>query len=114
MNEKGDKPILIVIRGELTNPPSEPLVFRDLTLYQAVYFKDDIVIETNEPDVYARWLRGYGCLDFIKDFVPIEREKRGLKIDFKYRGGVTVVADRIVAVNLWSILEAIAYKRQYV
>lgn len=59
----------LIIRDALVNPPTWFASFRDLTLYCAVMLKLDIVIESEEVDIYHRWLRRRGGMDFVRDFV---------------------------------------------
>jgi hypothetical protein len=59
----------LIIRDLLVNPPTWFLSFRDLTLYCHVFLKSDIVIESDEPDIYYRWIKPRGGMDFVEDFV---------------------------------------------
>ena len=40
----------LIIRDQLVNPPTWFASFRDLTLYCNVFMKDDVVIESEDPD----------------------------------------------------------------
>lgn len=59
----------LVIRDQLVCPPTWFASFRDLTLYCHILLKLDIVIESDDPDIYYRWIKPKGGMDFIADFV---------------------------------------------
>jgi len=40
----------LLIRDQLVNPPTWFSSFRDLTLYCHIFLKDDILIESEDPD----------------------------------------------------------------
>lgn len=60
----------LIISSDLTEPPSEVICFRDITLAASDYF-DDILVECNgiEKDFVWNWLKKYGAMDFVSDFV---------------------------------------------
>ncbi len=100
----------IIIRDELSAPPSWFPSFRDLTLYVAVFVKTDIVVESDNIDVYYRWLKPRGGMDFVSDFVPTGRE-RGLRIDTVARLGVPegrrIIVPRILPENMHHLICAV-------
>lgn len=93
----------LIIRDELSAPPSWFASFRDLTLYCSVFLHVDIVIESDDVDLYYRWLKPKGGMDFVADFVRTGSE-RGLRIDTRSRlpqfALATVVIPRIVPENV--------------
>jgi hypothetical protein len=50
----------LIIRDRLVNPPTWFSSFRDLTLYCHIFLKDDVLIESDDPDPYYRWMRSPG------------------------------------------------------
>lgn len=96
----------LIIRDQLTCPPTWFLSFRDLTLYCTVFFHHDIVIESEEPDPYVRWLRPRGGMDFIKDFVNPGSET-GLRLDIRQTYPRSIITDRIVPENTHMLIRKI-------
>lgn len=94
---------LIIIKDELVNPPSWSASFRDLTLYCVVFYQAEVILETPNPDLYWRWLRRFGGMDFISDLVPYGREN-GVRLDIAQLYPRTVVTDRIAPENCHYLL----------
>ena len=59
----------LLIRDQLTCPPTWFASYRDLTLYCAIFLHLDIVIESEDPDTYYRWIKPRGGMDFIEDII---------------------------------------------
>lgn len=66
----------LIIDADLTNPPSEISVFRDITLYSKVFLELDILLEceSDHKDIYYYWLKNRGAFDYIDDFVNSDQE----------------------------------------
>lgn len=90
--------MVILIKDELVNPPSWFSSFRDLTLICSMRLHADIVIETQETDLYYKWLKPRGGMDFIADFVLPGLEE-GIRIDTEPNFDPSIVVDRIVPEN---------------
>ena len=90
--------MILIIRDELVNPPTWFASFRDLTLICSLRRETDIVIETEETDLYYQWLKQRGGMDFIDDFVPPGIEN-GLRIDTELNFDPSIVIDRITPEN---------------
>lgn len=74
----------LLIRCELTAPPSEVGAFRSMTLYATIFRSYDclIVADRNEIDFYYKWLKNRGAYDFVKQFVlPNSETGKVLNID---------------------------------
>lgn len=97
LKNKGVK-LNLIIRDELVCPPTWFASYRDLTLYCNIFLKIDIVIESEDVDLYYRWLKPRGGMDFIKDFVRPGRE-HGLHLDLHPRHPLTISVDRIIPEN---------------
>ncbi len=96
----------LVIRDQLVCPPTWFLSFRDLTLYCHVFMGTDDVIESEDPDLYVRWMRPRGGMDFIEDFVRPGTED-GARLDLANTRPRTVVTDRIAPENVHRLIGAI-------
>ena len=90
--------MVILIKDELVNPPTWFSSFRDLTLICSMRLHADIVIETQETDLYCKWLKPRGGMDFIADFVLPGLEE-GIRIDTEPNFDPSIGVDRIVPEN---------------
>lgn len=96
----------LIIRDQLVTPPTWFLSFRDLTLYCHVFLKTEVVIESEDPDPYWRWMRARGGMDFVEDFVRPGSE-RGLRLDFEPTYPPCIVTDRIAPENVHRLIARI-------
>lgn len=96
----------LVIRDQLVCPPTWFASFRDLTLYCHVFLKLEIVIESDEADLYYRWIKPRGGMDFIEDFVRPGSEE-GARLDLARTLPRTIVTDRITPENTHRLIAAI-------
>ena len=101
----------VLIRAELVNPPSTFGAFRDITMYVAIFTIHSVILEVpkENQDMYYKWLKDRGGMDFIEDFVEPGVET-GYRIDTKNRLPCTiVVTDRIIPENIHAILSRINF-----
>lgn len=98
---------MLVINAELTAPPSEVTLFRDITLHANTFLKQEIVIECSreERDFYYKWLKGKCALDFVEDFVKTYTVE-GISLR-KERGNINV--NRINYSNYQKIISQLNY-----
>ena len=96
----------LIIRDLLVNPPTWFLSFRDLTLNCHIFLKSDIVIESDEPDIYYRWIKPRGGMDFVEDFVRPGSED-GLRLDVEHNYPRSLVTDRIAPENVHRLIAMI-------
>ncbi|HWA10317.1 MAG TPA: hypothetical protein VG838_12765 [Opitutaceae bacterium] len=89
----------VIIRDQLVNPPTWFASFRDLTLYCHIFLRDDVVIESADPDPYFRWMRPRGGMDFVEDFVRPGSED-GIHLDLEHNYPRSIVTDRIAPENV--------------
>lgn len=98
----------LIIRDSLVNPPTWFASFRDLTLFCHVMLRLDTVIESEQFDIYYRWLKRRGGMDFVDDFVRPGAED-GLRLDTEHQYPRTIVTDRIVPENTDNLLRQIRF-----
>lgn len=96
----------LVIRDQLVCPPTWFASYRDLTLYCHVLLRLDIVLESADADIYYRWIKPRGGMDFIADIVRPGSES-GLRLDLVSTAPRTIVTDRIVPENTHRLIAAI-------
>ncbi len=66
----------------------------------------DILIESENVDLYYKWLRPRGGMDFVEDFVSPGAED-GLHLDIGYNYSPSIVVDRIVPENTHQLFQSI-------
>jgi len=96
----------LIIRDQLTCPPTWFLSFRDLTLYCHVFLGLDVVLESAEVDRYYEWIKPRGGMDFLEDIVRPGSEA-GLHLDIERQYPETVVTDRIAPENVHRLVGTI-------
>ncbi len=101
----------LIIRDVLVNPPTWFASFRDLTLYCNVFFHDDVVIESEEADIYYRWIKPRGGMDFVQDFVRPGSED-GIRLDVELQYPRTVITHRIAPENVHQLIAQIRSLRR--
>lgn len=102
------KVMVIIIKDELVNPPTWFSSFRDLTLICSMRLHADIVIETQETDLYYKWLKPRGGMDFIDDFV-LPGIEEGIRLDTELNFDPSIVVDRIVPENTHNLYSRIQF-----
>jgi hypothetical protein len=100
----------LIIRDQLVTPPTWFASFRDLTLYCKILLKVDCVIESAEPDMYWRWIRARGGMDFVEDFVRPGSED-GVHLDVECNYPRSVITDRIAPENVHRLIAQIQFCR---
>ncbi len=96
----------LIIRDQLTCPPTWFASYRDLTLYCAVILKMDIVLESEDADAYYRWIKPRGGMDFVEDIVRPGSEP-GVHLDITRQFPATIITDRIAPENVHRLIAAI-------
>lgn len=96
----------LLIRDQLTCPPTWFASYRDLTLYCAIFLHLDIVIESEDPDTYYRWIKPRGGMDFIEDIIRPGSEA-GLHLDLRREFPRTIITDRIAPENVHRLIASI-------
>ena len=74
---------ILTISDALIEPPSEPMVFRTVTLICHYDFQMDILLHTTQEmkDLYYHWMKPRGLMDYIA-YILNEREwEEGIRID---------------------------------
>jgi hypothetical protein len=98
----------LIIRDSLVGPPTWFSSFRDLTLFCHVFLHFDTVIESEHADLYYRWLKTRGGMDFVEDFVRPGIED-GVRLDVEPNFPRTIITDRIVPENTQALIHRIRF-----
>ena len=103
---KTESALTLIIRDQLVCPPTWFASYRDLTLYCHILLRMDIVIESEAADLYYRWIKPKGGMDFIEDFVRPGSEE-GTRLDVARAMPRTIVTDRIAPENVHRLIAGI-------
>ena len=98
----------LIIRDQLVTPPTWFSSFRDLTLYCHCFLHAEIVIESEDPDPYWRWIRARGGMDFVEDFVRPGSEA-GVRLDVEPNYPRSVITDRIAPENVHRLIAQLKF-----
>ncbi len=93
----------LIIRGELTEPPTWFPSFRELTMRLKGTAVTVILIESERElrDLYWKWTGRNGGRDFVNDLIFPDEYEPGIKLDLRSdRMHPTVTAEKIVPENL--------------
>lgn len=100
----------LLINAFLSEPPSDSLAFRYVTLISKQNFNMDILLLTEQEmkDKYYKYLRLKGLFDYI-DYILTKEEKQeyGLKLDNDTKNPPVIKLKAIVFENQIKILENI-------
>ena len=98
----------LIIRDQLVTPPTWFSSFRDLTLYCHCFLHATIVIESEDPDPYWKWIRARGGMDFVEDFVRPGSED-GVRLDLEPNYPRSVITDRIAPENVHRLISQLKF-----
>ena len=97
----------LIITAELSSdPPSEGLYFRFLTMMAQKELGYDVVLESEKEmvDIYWKFLKRKGWFDFVDDFVEPKHRLEGVRIDTEWNYPRTIKANRSGYENALSLL----------
>jgi hypothetical protein len=98
----------LIIRDQLVTPPTWFSSFRDLTLYCHCFLHAEILIESEDPDPYWKWIRARGGMDFVEDFVRPGTED-GVRLDVEPNFPRSVITDRIAPENFHRLIAQLRF-----
>ncbi len=92
---------LLAIAAELSEPPSSPTCWREVTLTAAQRDYETVAVcPEGTIDLYYRWLRRYGLMDYVEDILtPDELEHTPVTVEIEGGPG-----RRLTTFNLWDVL----------
>tara|TARA_Y100000004_G_scaffold101733_1_gene114049 strand:+ start:646 stop:1017 length:372 start_codon:yes stop_codon:yes gene_type:complete len=71
----------LIIQAVLSEPPTETLPFRDFTWKAKKKYSSILVeVDSHAKDLYWRYMKPKGMLDFVDDIIVYEDMERGLRI----------------------------------
>jgi hypothetical protein len=74
--------MVVIYDSALTEPPSSIHCFRDVTMYNEVFLKNDNLLECPKGtrSLYWKWIKQYGAHDFVKELLIYEERQNGLRV----------------------------------
>ena len=97
---------LIIVSNLTSDPPSEGLYFRFLTMVAKKDLNYDVLIEAEREsvDIYWHFLKKRGWFDFVDDFVLPEWREGGVRIDTEMNYPKTIKTNWIRCENTTNLL----------
>ena len=104
---------LIISSNLSSDPPSEGLFFRYITMEakKALGYNVLIEVEKEAEDFYYNFLKEKGWFDFVEDFVQPEWDIQGVRIDTELHYPMTIKAPYIRCENTPNLLGQIKSMR---
>ena len=105
---------LIISASLSTDPPSEGLYFRLLTMIAQKDLNYDVALEADKEliDFYYHFLKKRGWYDFVNGLVTPEENEEGVRIDTSLSYPRTVLAKHIRCENTTNILSQLRSLRE--
>ena len=105
---------LIIVSNLTSDPPSEGLYFRFLTMMAKKDMDYDVLIEAEKDsvDIYWHFLKKKGWFDFVDDFVVPEWRIEGVRIDTELSYPMTIKTRYIRCENTPNLLGQIRNLRE--
>jgi hypothetical protein len=101
----------LIIRAELSAPPSESLAVRSLTMlsHDKLNMDNLIEVENYAKDIYYYFLKNKGIWDYIDEIITPPENESGVRIDIEYNFPYTIKTKKIVFANILNLIGQIAY-----
>jgi len=104
---------LIIVADLSSDPPSEGLYFRYLTMIAQGELDYTVLLESEKDhvDIYWKFLKRKGWFDFVNDIILPEWNEEGVRIDTELNYPMTIRADYIRCENTPNLLGQIKSMR---
>ncbi len=104
----------VILIAELSEPPSDSLMFRHLT--QIVKYQNfNVLVESPKDmiDSYFHYMKKRGIFDYIDDILPRPCYEDGIRLDTELNFPRTIVIKKIGFENIYNILGQIGVIRKF-
>ena len=90
--------MVLVLEATLSAPPSSVHCFRDVSLYATVFKNLEVITacDTGTRDIYWKWLKKHGAMDFIQDIV---KKKEVIGVGYTIIGDSSFASFKIPKLN---------------
>ena len=101
----------LVIVASLTEPPTESLPFRYVTMIAKTELSMDVLIETERQlrDSYYHFLKSRAIHDYISDLILVEDKEEGVRLDTQLSYPKTIKIQAITFQNTLCLLGQIKF-----
>jgi hypothetical protein len=99
----------LIIAATLSEPPSESLPFRHITLESHIQLSMECLIEVEQEmkDAYYQYLLHRGLLDWVEEIVTPPENEKGVRISPETKKPMTIKVSSITLNNYISILDQV-------
>jgi hypothetical protein len=99
----------LIIAASLSEPPTESLAFRHVTLESHVQLSMDCLIEVEQAmkDAYYKYLLRRGLLDWVEQIITPPENETGVRIASEVQKPITIKVNSITFDNCLTILERV-------
>lgn len=96
----------LIIQAALSEPPTEILYFRYLTLASKTNLFLDCLIEAEQEmkDNYYHYLKIRGAFDYLSDIITPKENEFGIRLDTVLNYPMTILTKSITAQNVINLL----------
>lgn len=96
----------LIIKAELSNPPTEALAFRTLTMLARSNLSLHSIVEVEDcfKDMYYHYLKVKCLMDFVDQLITPEENEAGIRIGVVTSKNQSINIDRITFQNLFWLL----------
>lgn len=104
----------LIINASLSEPPSESLYFRYLTLAAKSNLECDVLIESKRDmvDFYFNYFKKKGLMDYVSEIVIPEYRIEGVRIDTELNYPKTILVKSISCENVLSLLGQVKFLKK--
>lgn len=101
----------LIIKAKLSQRPSDALCFRFITLCskERIGLTNIIQTEKEAVDIYYKWMRLAGLMDFVAAIITENEVEEGIRLDTEPNYPVSVIVERVDWPQLNLILGQIKY-----
>ena len=104
----------MIINAKIAKPPTQNLALRLITLSARENLQLFVLFEAfkEERDIYFRFLKKTGLMDFAEDLIFTEEKEEGIRIDTDYNYPFTIKTNEIYFSNTTNILGQIDFLKK--
>jgi hypothetical protein len=92
----------LIIVSQIVKPPTETLPLRFLTMVSKGELSLSVLIEVSETekDIYYKYMKDRGLMDFVEDFILPRYREEGIRLDTSLSYPKTIIVKAITFENV--------------